>query len=352
MPSYLKKMAWKTITMTNLSHPAPRFSMADAEKLGEQLFNVTGTAAPLDGERDRNYRLQTGTGAGWILKVVNSTEPRVESEFQAAILSHLASYSPELTVPSLKKSLTGDFLASVVAPSGETHAVRMVSWLHGTPLAEVPRTFELMRSLGQSFGDIDRALQGFIHPGAVRDLDWDLRHAARSRSRLHFIKDPARRAILERFIDRFEHSVQPRLARLRTQVIHNDGNDWNILVDPRNPQKVSGIIDFGDAVHTILIAEVAITCAYSILDMEDPVGAAAALTAGFHEKYPLQPQELDVLFNLIAMRLVTSVTLSALRCGQTEDNPYLAISEAPAWRLLERMDRMNPRLATAILRKA
>ena len=83
MPSYLKKMAWKTITMTNLSHPAPRFSMADAEKLGEQLFNVTGTAAPLDGERDRNYRLQTGTGAGWILKVVNSTEPRVESEFQA-----------------------------------------------------------------------------------------------------------------------------------------------------------------------------------------------------------------------------------------------------------------------------
>lgn len=133
MPSYLKKMAWKTITMTNLSHPAPRFSMADAEKLGEQLFNVTGTAAPLDGERDRNYRLQTGTGAGWILKVVNSTEPRVESEFQAAILSHLASYSPELTVPSLKKSLTGDFLASVVAPSGETHAVRMVSWLHGTP---------------------------------------------------------------------------------------------------------------------------------------------------------------------------------------------------------------------------
>ena len=352
MPSYLKKMAWKTITMTNLSHPAPRFSMADAEKLGEQLFNVTGTAAPLDGERDRNYRLQTGTGAGWILKVVNSTEPRVESEFQAAILSHLASYSPELTVPSLKKSLTGDFLASVVAPSGETHAVRMVSWLHGTPLAEVPRTFELMRSLGQSFGDIDRALQGFIHPGAVRDLDWDLRHAARSRSRLHFIKDPARRAILERFIDRFEHSVQPRLARLRTQVIHNDGNDWNILVDPQNPQKVSGIIDFGDAVHTILIAEVAITCAYSILDMEDPVGAAAALTAGFHEKYPLQPQELDVLFNLIAMRLVTSVTLSALRCGQTEDNPYLAISEAPAWRLLERMDRMNPRLATAILRKA
>jgi hypothetical protein len=41
VPSYLKKMAWKTITMTNLSHPAPQFSTGDAEKLGAQLFNVS-----------------------------------------------------------------------------------------------------------------------------------------------------------------------------------------------------------------------------------------------------------------------------------------------------------------------
>ena len=305
--------------MTNLSHPAPQFSPRDAEQLAEQLFNVVATASPLDGERDCNYRLNTASDAGWILKVVNSSEPRTESELQTAILSHLASYNPELAVPQLKKSLAGGFLASAVAPSGETHAVRLVSWLHGTPLAEVKRTFALMRSLGQSFADMDRALQGFMHPGAVRDLDWDLRHAARSRSRLHFVKDPGRRAILERFISAFENTVQPRLARLRTQVIHNDGNDWNILVDPQTHQQVSGIIDFGDAVHTVLIAEVAITCAYSILDMEDPIGAAAALTAGFHERYPLQPQELDVLFNLIAMRLVISVTLSASRHEQTQD---------------------------------
>ncbi|XSS65531.1 aminotransferase class III-fold pyridoxal phosphate-dependent enzyme [Pseudomonas sp. B11] len=338
--------------MTDLRHPAPPFSTSAAEKLAEQLFNVIGTATPLDSERDCNFRLKTETDAGWILKVVNAAEPRIESELQTALLSHLASHGPGLAVPVLKKSLAGQFLASAVAPCGETHVVRLVSWLHGTPLAEAKRTAGLMRNLGRSFGDLDRALQGFIHPGAVRDLDWDLRHAARSRSRLHFVKDPGKRAILERFIDAFESTVQPALSRLRAQVIHNDGNDWNILVAPQNQQEVSGIIDFGDALHTVLIAEVAITCAYSILDMEDPIGAAAALTAGFHERYPLQPQELDVLFNLIAMRLVISVTLSASRQEQTQDNPYLAISEAPAWRLLERMDRMNPRLATAILRKA
>ena len=117
-------------------------------------------------------------------------------------------------MPFLKKSLAGEYLATALAPSGETHAVRLVGWLHGTPLAEVPRTFELMRSLGQSFDEIDRALQGFIHPGAVRDLDWDLRHAARSRSRLHFVKDADKRAILERFIERLRTKPSNRSLRV------------------------------------------------------------------------------------------------------------------------------------------
>jgi murein DD-endopeptidase MepM/ murein hydrolase activator NlpD len=195
-------------------------------------------------------------------------------------------------------------------------------------------------------------LQGFIHPGAVRELDWDLRHAGRARTRLHFVRDADRRALLERFIVRFENHVAPKLSRLRAQVIHNDANDWNVLVSKGDHEQIAGLIDFGDAVHTVLIAEVAIACAYSILDMEDPIGAAAALAAGFHEKYPLKAEEIDLLFDLIAMRLVTSVTFSASRHDKTDDNPYLAISEAPAWRLLEKMDAMNPRFATAILRKA
>ncbi|MGV2099952.1 aminotransferase class III-fold pyridoxal phosphate-dependent enzyme [Rhizobium sp. 21-4511-3d] len=338
--------------MTDLSHPAPQFSPDDAERLAKDIFGVEGTASPLDSERDRNYRIKTEIDAGWILKIVNSTEPKIESEFQTALLHHLGRAAPDLMVPHLKESRAGDFLASTVAANGEAHAVRLVGWLAGKPLAEVGRTTELMRSFGRSLGELDRALQGFIHPGALRDLDWDLRHAKRARQRLHFIRDESRRAILERFIAAFEDKVEPKLSRLRSQVIHNDANDWNILVDEHDHQRISGVIDFGDAVHTVLIAEVAIACAYAILDMEDPIGAAATLAAGFHERYPLQAEEIDVLFNLIAMRLVTSVTFSASRHEQTGDNPYLAISEAPAWRLLEKMDAMNPRLATAILRKA
>ena len=348
----LRNATWKTVTMTDLSHPAPQFSAVDAEKLAKELFGVTASAIALDSERDCNYRLKTETDAGWILKIVNASEPKVESEFQTALLHHLANANAKLTVPFLKPSLSGDILASTVAIGGEKHALRLVGWLAGTPLAQVPRTFNLMRNLGRSLGELDYALQGFIHPGALRELDWDLRHAGRARTRLHFVRDAGKKALLERFITRFEKSVAPKLPTLRAQVIHNDANDWNVLVDKNDNEKIAGLIDFGDAVHTVLIAEVAIACAYAALDMDDPIGAAAALTAGFHEKHPLKPEEIDLLFDLIAMRLVTSVTFSASRHDKTDDNPYLAISEAPAWRLLEKMDAMNPRFATAILRKA
>lgn len=337
--------------MTDVTHPAPSFSIDQAQALALRHFSVSGVASPLDSERDQNFRLAVGEDA-WILKIVNASEPDVESAFQTALLDHLARTAPRLAVPRLEKTLGGAVLGEVAGPSGERHAVRLVSWLQGRPLAEITRGPALFESLGAMLGRLDRALQGFIHPGALRSFDWDIRRAGDARGRLHFIRDEADRALLLRFLDRFDTTVAPRLPALRAQVIHNDANDWNVLVDPDQPDRVSGLIDFGDALYAPLIAEVAVAAAYAMLDVEDPIGAAARLAAGFHAEYPLREEELDLLFDLIAMRLVISVTMSAARNDRTVDNPYLSISEAPAWRLLRRMDAMKPGFATAILRHA
>jgi hypothetical protein len=123
-------------------------------------------------------------------------------------------------------------------------------------------------------GRFDAALKGFMHPGALRDLDWDIRKAGRSAERLHHVSSAEDRALLERFLARFA-KLAPRLATLRAAVIHNDANDWNVLVDPADQDRISGLIDFGDALHAPLIAEVAIASAYAGLDHADPIGAAA-----------------------------------------------------------------------------
>lgn len=88
----------------------------------------------------------------------------MESEFQTALLDHLAVHGAHLRVPHLRASMAGDYLPSVTSATGETHAVRLVSWLAGTPLAEARRSFALMKNFGRALGELDRALQGFMHP--------------------------------------------------------------------------------------------------------------------------------------------------------------------------------------------
>ncbi|MDW6023423.1 aminotransferase class III-fold pyridoxal phosphate-dependent enzyme [Mesorhizobium sp. BAC0120] len=337
--------------MTDIHHPAPAFPLDQAARLAREHFGLQGELSPLDSERDQNFRLVSGTET-WTFKIINASEPALESAFQAALLDHLAAVAPDLALPRLRKAASGTALATAVAESGDRHSLRMVSWLPGRPLAESARTPAVLNSLGQMLGRMDSALQGFIHPGALRQLDWDARRAGEARARLVHVADAGDRALLARFLDRFDAEVEPRLPALRAQVIHNDANDWNVLVDPDGPDRVAGMIDFGDALHTVLVAELAVACAYAILDHEDPIGAAADITAGFHAQYPLREEELDLLFDLIVARLVISVTLSAARSSRVGDNPYLAISEAPAWRMLRRLDAMNPRFATAILRHA
>ncbi|MFT3792357.1 MAG: aminotransferase class III-fold pyridoxal phosphate-dependent enzyme [Rudaea sp.] len=337
--------------MTDITHPAPTFSPDEAKRLARHHFGISGSVSRLASERDQNFRLTSDDG-DWVLKLFNASEPAIDTAFQIALLDHLDRVRPGVTIPRLRSTLSGDPLAYAVGAGGERHAMRLVAWMTGRPLAEGERTPELLHSLGAALGRLDRALQGFIHPGALRSFDWDIRRAGESRQRLAHIHDDGERALLLRFLDHFEANVAPRLPHLRTQVIHNDANDWNVLVDPASPQQVAGLIDFGDALHSPLVAEVAVACAYSMLDTPDPISAAARLAAGFHAEYPLFEEEIDILFDLIVMRLTISVTLSAARREQTDDNPYLAVSEAPAWRLLKRLGAMNRRLATSILRHA
>src|SRR5690606_19694278 len=130
---------------------------------------------------------------------------------------------------------------------------------------------------------------------------------------------------------------QESYKQLRKAVVHNDGNDNNVIVtsDLIHP-KVQAIIDYGDAIHTQIINDLAVACAYAIMDHNDPLEAALPIVKGYHSKFELQEEELLHLYNAIAMRLVISVTKSALNKIKEPDNVYLLISEKPAWEVLKK----------------
>ncbi|MBP1860186.1 aminotransferase class III-fold pyridoxal phosphate-dependent enzyme [Rhizobium herbae] len=338
--------------MNDMLKTTPDFSIDDAKSLLAEHYGLDGLLSPLDSERDQNFKVVANNGGVYILKIVNAGEPLVESEFQTALLGHIGQHAPDLPVPHLWPTTSGSSLAETTSAHGVRHLLRLVGWVPGLPLAQSARSENALTSLGRLLGRFDEALQGFMHPGALRDLDWNIRNAGRSADRLQHIDGTEDRALLKRFLARFETVVEPKLPKLRSTVIHNDANDWNVLVADDDHDRIAGLIDLGDALYAPVIAEVAIAAAYAGLDHADPIGAAAAIVRGFHAEYPLLEEEIDLLFDLIAMRLVTSVTISASRHAHTGGNPYLAISEKPAWTLLRKMDAMNPRFATVILRHA
>ena len=91
--------------------------------------------------------------------------------------------------------------------------------------------------------------------------------------------------------------------------------------------QVRSLIDYGDAIYTQTINDVAICCAYAIMDIPDPLEAALPIVRGYHKSFPLQEQELEFLYSLIAVRLIISVTKAAINKIETPANEYLWISE-------------------------
>jgi 4-aminobutyrate aminotransferase-like enzyme len=209
-------------------------------------------------------------------------------------------------------------------------------------------------SLGRFLGELDLGLQGFAHPAAVRDFKWDLSRASGIEGSLQTIADPVRRALAERALLMFKSLVVPALPGLRRSVIHSDANDYNVLVEreAEAPGRIASVIDFGDMHLGLTAAEPSIAAAYALLGRRDALGAAAAVVRGYHATHPLQENEIAALFPLIVARLAVSVTNSAIRRSVRPDDPYVVISEAPAWEALDRLMRIPPALAHATFRQA
>jgi len=345
--------------MSDLMTHAPRFSEAEAADLAKQLFDVDAKALALPSERDQNFRLQDERGGRFVLKIANATESRDVLELQNRTMAHVASEGRQRfdefePCPRVCPAPGGEEILTIDAGAG--HFARLLTYLPGKPLAAVnPHSDDLLFSLGSFMGRIGQALKNFDHPATRREFHWDLARCGDVvAAGIDELEPGPRRDMVSRLLDRYRRSIQPRLADLRTSVIHSDANDYNVLASPygRWGHRVSGLIDFGDMVHSQTVNELAIACAYAIMGKVDPLAAGCRVIAGYHQALPLADVELAVLFDLICMRLCTSVCHSARQSRLAPDNDYLLISQQSAWTLLGQLAAVSPVFANALFRDA
>lgn len=307
-----------------LSLPPPRLAADQLAGLAKAHWGLAGTLHPLTSERDQNHRLETAQGS-YTLKLANPAEPENLTEFQTLALIHTATHSPDLPIPRVIPARDGRTI--LPTPDG---ALRLLTWLPGTPLAHLPRTPALATAIGRALGRLDATLAGFRHPAADHHLLWDIRNAADLAPLLPALP-PDLRPRITAALDHFTTHTAPALARLPRQVIHGDFNPHNLLADPADPTRLTGILDFGDMTLSHRICDLAVAASY-LIDPADPTALLTPLTRAYHQSNPLTALEISLLPDLITARLVTTLTISAWRAARYPGNAAYILRNAPTSR--------------------
>jgi 4-aminobutyrate aminotransferase-like enzyme/Ser/Thr protein kinase RdoA (MazF antagonist) len=344
-----------TITLMKIIEDNLRSSLVakEAEEIASRLYGLHAIAVKLPGEYDDNFHLKTTAGDEFVLKIMHPSRSDGFLNLQCAALQWIERKNSHLAVPRVITTKTGEPFCAVPL-DGSRRFVWLLTFIPGKVLAEVrPHSSPLLEAIGVFLGELDRALLDFKHPGAKRELKWDLACASWIREYLEYVPVGRKRDLVEHFLGIYESQVLAALPRLRTSVIYGDANDYNVIVRKIWPTPEVSVIDFGDMHEGLTVAEPAIAAAYAILGKKDDVLAAAIdVVRGYHHANPLQEEEIALLFPLITARLAVSVVNSAYRKRSKSDDPYVTVSEAPAWDALESLSAIHPRLAEYRFREA
>jgi len=315
----------------------PSFAAEKVSEFIRSAYNIDGKLTPLLAEWDQNFLLDTGLQEKYVVKIANCGIPEIELDFQNALLAAAGTWKKG-KCPAVVTSNAGKFLESITDENNRQYYVRVLTYISGTPLSCVqPRTLQLLESIGAAAGAFDSSLAGFAHPAMKREQRWDLRRLDWLPAHINFIPDRHRRGIVERLYLQYRARILPTLSKLPASVIHNDINDENLILKAPSTRgwKIAGLLDFGDALWTNTVIELAVVCTYAIMNSDNAVDDAVSIVRGYHSERPLSEEEIAVLFPLICMRLCVSVVMSAIAKVEEPENRHRQISDKQAWSLLE-----------------
>lgn len=328
--------------LNSVAAEPPNLTVAVVAEAVAQQYDLHGDYRQLVSERDQNFKLTTADGENFVVKATSLVQDPLVTDFQIAALVHLEKLG--LTgVPRIVRTATGQDHGEIVDTCGAKICLRIVTFLSGRLLDDCVATTAIARQLGNRLAKLDIALASFSHPGDSQVLLWDSQRAGELRSLLVHVDDVSMRRDLESVLNDFDQNVKPALQALPHQVIHNDVHNENILIG--DDSEIAGIIDFGDMLMAPRIQDVSTAAAYLRSDGDDPLELIAPLVAAYLEANPLQPAELEVLFDLTRTRLSMTLILFYWRLSAREKgDPYrqkLIAGERDAYGFLRKISALG-----------
>ena len=328
-----------------------KISKEQAEKILNNLFQIEASASLVHGELDFNFKIEISGKPQFVLKISRPNEDESYLNFQNQVLNRLNQDSSVVAAEVIVDK-NGNKISAFVDEHGNSRLVRLLTWSPGRLWCDVnPQSNDLRFDLGTQAGLITKALQDFSHPFEERELVWDVAQSLWTVQHVQLFKGEEFE-LVKYFQNRFKE-LQTTYSMLRRSVVHNDVNDHNIVVsDDLVKPTVTAIFDYGDAIKTQIINDLAIACSYALKGFNDPLEAALPLVAGYHQSFPLLEEDLQHLYIAIAMRLIISVTKAEINRLAEPANKYLQISKDSALKILHAWRQVNEEYATYSFREA
>lgn len=315
-------------------------------------WGLTGQMTPLAGYWDLNFLIESDgkDSARYVLKIMAPEHDPALIDMQIAALIHLEKKATNIPLPHAYPTHNDTPYIIIRDDAGHDRIAWLISALAGIDYADYRlHDKTLLAQMGQINGQLLNALKDFDHPSLTRDQEWDLMQAAWVCDHFAlFDETPDYRDTLKAITTEYQTQL-PMLQSLPFQAIHNDLNDYNILVDRH---QISGIIDFGDMVSAPRVCDIAITATYMMLGHDRPLKALTCFIEALHKTCPLTEDELSYLYPLIKMRCVVSQISAALNRKSKPDDDYITISMVPVRRLLEQCAALPDAFVLAKLRMA
>ncbi|MHA7128151.1 aminotransferase class III-fold pyridoxal phosphate-dependent enzyme [Algoriphagus namhaensis] len=233
----------------------------------------------------------------------------------------------------------GKFVQKTIL-NGSEKLLRVLSFVGGEFLGNLKPNQALYASLGSTLAKLNQALQPVRNTSIrVKESEWDLHNFLKNKFYLNKIQNPSERKILSYYFQHYQMEIEPKKHQFRRQIIHGDVNEWNVLC---MENRVTSLIDFGDACYSALVYEVAIALTYVMYDKDEPLDWSVNFLKAYHQINPLQPDEVDLLYWLIAARLCTSLCQSAHARELDPANDYASVSEKSAWQMIHKWIKLSP----------
>lgn len=292
-------------------------------------------------ESDRTVLVDAASGPV-VLKLSAS------ARMQAALLEAVALVDPGLPVPRVLPDGDG----SAVTPTDEGDLFVMTA-LPGTPLEDVEPWPALIDDLADVQAALVTALRRVDAAAAhvPAGNEWSIESVGQQGHLVDEHTDEPHRPAVHDALDHFRAVLAPELATMPRQVLHADANLSNVLVADG---RVSGVIDFGDAIEAPRVLDVAVTTCYLAIatgSFDHPL--VERYTTRIGARLDLSPAERRLVRPLATCRLVQAVVLArdtARRDPARAD--YVLRYDRGAVALLDTLDPTSAPSARSVLKGA